>query len=29
MMAFGWPLQNTPTSEACHLRVMFSLSAQF
>jgi hemolysin activation/secretion protein len=29
MLSFGWPLQNTPTTEACHVRIAFSLTAQF
>jgi outer membrane protein assembly factor BamA len=29
MLSFGWPLLNTPTTEACHVRIAFSLSAQF
>jgi hemolysin activation/secretion protein len=29
MLSFGLPLQNTPTTEAYHLRIAFSLSAQF
>jgi hemolysin activation/secretion protein len=29
MLSFAWPLLNTPTSEAYHVRIAFSLSAQF
>jgi hemolysin activation/secretion protein len=29
MLSFGWPLLNTPTTEACHVHIAFSLSAQF
>jgi hemolysin activation/secretion protein len=29
MLSFGWPLLNTPSSEAYHVRIAFSLSAQF
>ena len=29
MLCFAWPLLNTPTSEAYHVRIAFSLSAQF
>jgi hemolysin activation/secretion protein len=29
MLSFAWPLLSTPTSEAYHVRIAFSLSAQF
>ena len=29
MLSFAWPLLNTPTAEAYHVRIAFSLSAQF
>jgi hemolysin activation/secretion protein len=29
MLSFGWPLFNTPTTESFHVRIAFSLSAQF
>jgi hypothetical protein len=29
MLSFGWPLLNTPSSEAYHVRIAFSLTAQF
>jgi hemolysin activation/secretion protein len=29
MLSFAWPLLNTPTTEAYHVRIAFSLSAQF
>jgi hemolysin activation/secretion protein len=29
MLSFAWPLLSTPTTEAYHVRVAFSLSAQF
>jgi hemolysin activation/secretion protein len=29
MLSFAWPLLSTPTTEAYHVRITFSLSAQF
>jgi hemolysin activation/secretion protein len=29
MLSFAWPLLNTPSTEACHVRIAFALSAQF
>ena len=29
MLSFGWPLLNTPTAEAGHVRIAFLLTAQF
>jgi hemolysin activation/secretion protein len=29
MLSFAWPLLNTPTTEAYHVRIAFALSAQF
>ena len=29
MLSFAWPLVSTPYTEACHVRVAFSLTAQF